>query len=223
MYENNKKITAITVSFLSILISFNLIASADAADFSAFNNQPVQAALDYLSYVQDDNICWSRLSDDPSANITDILEILEMYGSEFLDYDEENFNDVLSVCMDYYWHKHLNNVDDISNYLLVNELQEDDFIVSLLLCQNSDGGFGLTEGYASDIIDTNLALKALADLGETEAMTNAAVYIASLQNADGGFSYQQGLASNPELTAEIADIFGDCIIKDKLLDYVLKI
>ena len=65
-----------------------------------------------------------------------------------------------------------------------------------LMFQNPDGGFGLSEGYTSDIIDTKLTLKALTGIGETEAMTNAALYIASLQNEDVGFSYQQGLNSN---------------------------
>ncbi len=73
-----------------------------------------------------------------------------------------------------------------SNYILIEELQEDDCVLLLLISQNPDGGFGLAENYASDIIDTKIALKALADLGETEAMTKAAIYISSLQNADGG-------------------------------------
>ena len=61
----------------------------------------------------------------------------------------------------------------------------------------------------------------LADIDETESMTKAALYIVSLQNEDGGFSYQQGLVSNPELSAEIANILADCIAKDETLSYSL--
>ncbi|MDE7389574.1 MAG: hypothetical protein K2M82_01325, partial [Lachnospiraceae bacterium] len=113
------------------------------------------------------------------------------------------------------------NTDIVSKYLLLEFFQEEEYIEYILNSQNPDGGFGLAKNYASDIIDTKLALKALADLDETEAITNAAMYIAALQNADGGFSYQKGLPSNPELTAEIADIFSDCIIKDQSLAYTL--
>ncbi len=103
------------------------------------------------------------------------------------------------------------NTDDLVKYLLINNLNDEWYINWLISSQNPDGGFGLAEGYSSDIIDTKLALKMLADLGETEAMTNVAMYIATLQNDDGGFSYQSGLASNAELTAEIADILADCM------------
>ena len=71
--------------------------------------------------------------------------------------------------------------------------------------QNPDRGFGLAEGYTSDIIDTKLALKVLTNMDETEAMTNAVLYIASLKNEDGGFSYQQGLSSNAYLSTKIED------------------
>lgn len=52
-------------------------------------------------------------------------------------------------------------------------------------------------------------------------MTKAAYYIAALQNDDGGFSYQPNLTSNPELTAEIADILADCMRENVYLSYIL--
>ena len=88
--------------------------------------------------------------------------------------------------------------------------------------QNFDGGFGLAKGYASDIIDTKLALKALTDIGETEAMTNAALYIASLKNEDDGFGYQQGLSSNAYLSVDIANILVDTIEVNHVLSYYLE-
>lgn len=114
----------------------------------------------------------------------------------------------------------LNN-DQLSRYLLFKNLQNDCTVNYFLDAQNLDGGFGIDKGYTSDIIDTKLALKTLADLGETEAMTKAVIYIASLQNDDGGFAYQQGLASNAEFTAEIADILADCIKENQYLSYTL--
>ena len=64
-------------------------------------------------------------------------------------------------------------------------------------------------------------MKVLTDIGETEAMTNAALYISSLQNEDGGFVYQQGLSSNAYLSAEIADILVDTVNVNPILSYYL--
>ena len=153
-----------------------------------------------------------------TADIVNVLELLYSY-----EFNSNHIIEIINKSIYYYDSENIMNNDDLSRHLLLNKLSDEFYVHCLLKSQNIDGGFGIDYNYLSDIIDTKLALKALADLGETEAMTNAAMYIASQQNADGGFSYQQGLASNPELTAEIADIFGDCIIKDKLLDYVLKI
>lgn len=92
----------------------------------------------------------------------------------------------------------------------------------LLKEQNSDGGFGLAKNYCSDLIDTVYAIRTLLDIGETEAMTNAALYISSLQNEDGGFSYQQGLSSNAYLSADIANILVDTIDVNPVLSYYLE-
>lgn len=102
-------------------------------------------------------------------------------------------DDLLVNAFSYYYDKGVYNNDDFAKYFLIDGLYDKVYFNYFVNSQNPDGGFGLAEGCASNIIDTNLALKALADLDETEAMTNAAVYIASLQNVDGCFSYQMGL------------------------------
>lgn len=114
------------------------------------------------------------------------------------------------------------NTDTVSKYLILDFFQEEEYIEYLLRNQNSDGSFGLDKSFAGDIIDTKLALKALTDIGETEAMTNAALYISSLQNEDGGFGYQQGLSSNAYLSAEIADILVDTVNVNPILSYYLE-
>lgn len=169
----------------------------------------------YLISKQNDDYSWITNNHDDTADIINLLEHLNSDPNISMFESYENFQFIIKQSADHLISKNYFNTDDVTHYLLCDILQKDEEAYSIMLnSQNPDGGFGLAENYASDIIDTKLALKALADLGETEAMTNAAMYIASLQNDDGGFSYQKGLASNPELTAEIADIFGDCIIKD---------
>ncbi|MCR5836091.1 MAG: hypothetical protein K6G88_06280 [Lachnospiraceae bacterium] len=106
---------------------------------------------------------------------------------------------------------YINNIEVLSQCLIIDYKKDKRRIEKLLSLQNSDGGFGLAKNYESDILDTKIALKALQVLGETDAMTNAARYIFSNQNKDGGFGYQPGLKSNAELTADIANILADCI------------
>ncbi len=172
--------------------------------------------LSYLSLNQDEYGAWGVSGDYVTANIANILEYEILTG-----YENEILSDILSLSTDYFKMIYILNCDNLSCMLLINELQNEKDMDVFKGMQNADGGFGLFEGYASDIIDTKLALKTLADLGETKAMDKAATYIASLQNDDGGFPYQPGLASNLELTAEIADILADCIIKKQSLSDTL--
>ena len=209
--ENVKKIVAIVIAFVQML----LLSNSAFADTSFFNNEGIERnannvlsdGISYLYDYQNQHNHWVEDSKNSNTQIAYILNCFYLHGLEYesIPVMVDNINTSLFNC-------ELNNNDDFFNFLLINH--NDAYNKLVIDLQNPDGGFGLDKGYASDIIDTKLALKALADLDETEAMTNAAMYIASQQNVDGGFSYQQGLASNPELTAEIADIFGDCIIKD---------
>ncbi len=210
-----KKIRLVSL-LIAILQVFYLWSISVFAEVSAITRDTVlRDGLYYLELVQNNNGSWGEGEKSTTTNITNIIEYLSSYYSDIEVI--ESLEAVSSYCYCEDWI----NVDDISDYLLIDDLWDENDLLYLKNSQNPNGGFGLAKNYASDIIDTKLALKALADLGETEAMTNAAMYIASLQNDDGGFSYQPGLASNPELTAEIADIFGDCIIQDQSLAYTL--
>lgn len=185
---------------------------------NTFNNESsINIGLSYIKDNQSQDGTWGEDGEIQTAEIANILEyIVEQYNS-----DESNLFNMINDAGGYLFYKDSSNTDALAHYLLVDEFREQWFVEFFLELQNLDGGFGLSEGYASDIIDTKLALKTLADLNETKAMTKAAVYIASLQNDDGGFPYQPGLASNPELSAEIADILADCIIKKQVLSDTL--
>lgn len=73
---------------------------------------------------------------------------------------------------------------------------------------NADGGYGLTESYQSDVLDTRLVLEALVrkhltDGTHKEQADKAVQYLAKCQNADGGFSYLSEMDSDYRLTTEI--------------------
>ena len=219
----SKILIALTLAFSHVVLSFSFI-NCSAISSSSDENIDISfiSAIEYLKSKQSPKGAWICNNSDFTPEINNTLEYI--YNSDTLinmfEVEEEILN--ISLISENFMHSYkINNIDVLSHYLFTDNFQSKYEVNLLLIYQNPDGGFGLAEGYASDIIDTKLALKALADLDETEAMTKAALYISSQQNADGGFSYQQGLASNPELTAEIADIFGDCIIKDQSLAYTL--
>jgi hypothetical protein len=182
----------------------------DVMSYASIQQNAIDRGIDYLKSGRDEYNVWNDLDDFRTAYVIDVMEFL----SESCISKNEADN-LIDGVYDYYNSLYVTNSNDLSNLLLINEFHEDNDIVCLKNLQNPDGGFGLSDGYASDIIDTKLAMKALADVGETEAMNKAAKYIASLQNDDGGFSYQQGLESDPGLSAEIADVYGDCIIADQ--------
>lgn len=215
-----KKISCVIVwlLFLQLVCFPSITINADVITSRSDLSGVIDASVLYLKNHQTISGTWGDHEKTQTADISNILEnIIKI--SQLDDYN--TINEMIELATEFYYAEGASNVDEMSRYLVLDAIFVGIYKDYMITCQNLDGGFGLDKGYTSDIIDTKLALKALADLGETEAMINAALYIASLQNADGGFSYQQGLASNPELTAEIADIFGDCIIKEQLMSYVL--
>lgn len=177
----------------------------------------VDFGIDYIELNRDEYGVWHNLNDCAAANVINIIEYLNSIGIQ-----EEKVTDIIDGSVDYFEMMYCENVNDLSCFLLINALHADADISYLRCIQNTDGGFGLAEGYTSDIIDTKLALKALTDIGETEAMTNATLYISSLQNEDGGFGYQRGLSSNAYLTADIANILVDTVDVNPVLSYYLE-
>ncbi len=151
-------------------------------------------------------------------DLADILKIFEYISSIDNDYATDQFDD---LAYSFYESPSL-NIDSVSKYLLPKCNYEDSYIIDITFSQNEDGGFGLAEGYTSDIIDTKLALKALTNIEIADSMTNATIYIASLQNSDGGFGYQQGLSSNAFLSADIANILIDTVDVNPVLSYYLE-
>ena len=219
-----KRIKIISLLLVCIIFICNISQVIYAEEVISESNIQINSALDekinmsisYIEAQQELKGGWGEYGKLITADICNVLEYL------YLDkYKSGDLLDVLDNASIYFYNENILNTDDLSRYLLLDDLYDEEHIYLLIDSQNLDGGFGIDKGYTSDIIDTKLALKTLADLGETEAMTKAAIYIASLQNDDGGFAYQQGLASNAELTAEIADILADCINENQYLSYTL--
>ena len=69
--------------------------------------------------------------------------------------------------------------------------------------QNTDGGWGMDSGFASDLLDTSLALRALSRQGYGNALIlqNGLGYLLNNRNADGGLGLLPGEDSKPYYTA----------------------
>ena len=219
---------------IAALLTFHVICTFPCVNAYAgmfnddFQNQSiinvVDTSVEYLIKTQNAEYAWISNNKDYTANIINTFEYITCNASNIIDEakESERILKTIEKPSSYLWYKYYHNTDDLSYYLIVDKLQDYESIDELLCAQNDDGGFGLAEGYTSDIIDTKLALKALTDIGETEAMTNAALYISSLQNDDGGFGYQQGLSSNAYLSADIANILVDTVDVNPVLSYYLE-
>ncbi|MCR5837696.1 MAG: VWA domain-containing protein [Lachnospiraceae bacterium] len=100
--------------------------------------------------------------------------------------------------------------------------------------QNRDGGFGLMEGYTSDVLDTVLAINCMmeSDNDNIESINNSLSYLKKNQMSDGGFSYASE-TSNVYLTAytykTVSSFLDECAdssvktMTEKCSDYLLSI
>lgn len=85
-------------------------------------------------------------------------------------------------------------------------LRQEELLQGLLSMQNPDGGYGLTSDYESEVLDSMLALEALAygaDHPEDLACSRLLTYLRGIQQEDGGFACMAGMESDPILTLRI--------------------
>lgn len=214
---------------ISSILIFNLIfltpsisAFAEETSPSDSYNESVSETISFLKENQVNDHSWLINDLSISMDLSGIIESVYDISFGLFDEDYDVMDSMINISLDFLHNYHYRNNDDLFRYLQINAFHSNYLLDTVISLQNQDGGFGLAKGYSSDIIDTKLALKALTDIGETEAMTNAALYISSLQNEDGGFGYQHGLSSNAYLSAEIADILIDTVNVNPVLSYYLE-
>lgn len=94
---------------------------------------------------------------------------------------------------------------------LYEETGNETYFDEIMLSQNEDGGFGLTEQYQSDVLDTLLVYEALVhrnamDAEHSDVINRIIGYMLIHQNEDGGFSYTSRMESDDLLTLKAAVI-----------------
>lgn len=76
---------------------------------------------------------------------------------------------------------------------------------NILHSQNEDGGWGIAEGYESDVLDTALVLKSLVkdSNSQTSVMQKAASYLVNTQESNGSWSFDDQNGSSVFLTSQV--------------------
>lgn len=101
-------------------------------------------------------------------------------------------------------------IQDPQEYIEVRE--------SLIMCQQPDGGWGLTGDFESEILDTLLVVNALLKdtQPDTEPVIRGVSFLVQNQNSDGSWSYVKGQPGSIFLSAKCILLLNDFMIKTNL-------
>lgn len=150
-----------------------------------------------VSSAKDKALAWlqEQLGKEPETDLpNDILDILQLLRNEG---EEQDISTVRG------WEKiqQWKNTDQDARYAAA--LCDEETMEEVMERQNSDGGFGLTDGYQSDPLDSMLVLQGLQQCDMEQETKELVSYFESVQNEDGGYSYTEQESSDPWLTARI--------------------
>lgn len=186
------------ISFLAIIIlsCFSLCAAYQAKAETVFNSvnpgDQFATSLEWLRTNQNEDGSWGPDNEMKQLNSLTVVQLLGSYG-----YLPENYNKGLNWLQA----NPPQNNDYLARYLSIPDLATPEKINELAGVQNSDGGWGVSAGYASDSLDTALAIGALLNKeGYDLEISRAAEYLLSKQNPDGSWGLIEGGHSSVYLT-----------------------
>ena len=157
---------------ISIALSFSQLYSLSSGICSfAIETEPVTSYINYtenaIDYIYNNQFSVYDLDYSNYGIVSEINNIVEYVNSEnslFLSEDSYSLmQSILYQSTDTVLSFNSLNIENYSRLLLSNELRNISTINTFVTFQNTDGGFGLAEGYTSDIIDSKLALKTLTE------------------------------------------------------------
>ena len=187
-----KNIIAYTLTICIILSiitpAFNYTVQA-ASNADSTKNEIIKSSSDYLklSKNSDNSIGYSGLINDTAEAVA----VLERFTEE----------DV-SASIDWVNGFKKTNNDENARSIMANK--SSDTLSDIFKSQNTDGGFGLTAEYESDVFDSILVLEAINSLGQKDrsnATWRLVTYIARQMNKNGSYSYTKNSDENVALTA----------------------
>lgn len=101
-----------------------------------------------------------------------------------------------------------NSTEHLARKIMANAQQGNDvtsFVTELLSRQNDDGGYGEFHGYDSTVLDTAIAIQALAigNANNDEVLRTTLGWLVDEQNVDGSFAFNDSATSPVFITAQV--------------------
>ena len=156
--------------------------------------------LDWLQSQQNSDGSWS---DKDNTQLRDTSVILSLFAQI------DQANPTIANAIEWLMNAEANTADHLARKIIgleavgnsVPQLRQE-----LYDLQNQDGGWGITDDYRSDILDTALALRALHD-NEAQQTAKGIEYLNSVRNADGAWGFVVDGESNVYATTEVLRAF----------------
>lgn len=207
-WKANKK--RYIVSIVLLLFLNTLLNPSSYAATGEQINESVNNGVQWLIKAQNPSGNWGDYTEKDIPDTTEIAEFLNETGQA-----------PLSVNRAVYWLQNLNpSNNDFSARTMpfITQQTHDEVLSALTACQNPDGGWGLAEGYESDILDTVIVLNSLIkeDQADASIIKNGLGYILQNQNDDGSWSYTRGDAGSVSVTARAVLLLNKCALKTGL-------
>ncbi len=186
-----------TVLFISMFLVLSLITipnvrveGSSVNDLNTKKNEIIDKAVTFLinSMNEDGSFGDTQLLNDTAEAVFVLEKFAETENSKSIEWSNKNF--------------YIDNVDAKARMAVAE--QDNSAVKSLLEYQNKDGGFGLTEGYQSDVLDSILVLEAINACDNKSYGTEAwrlVCYIARQANSDGSYSYNKNSDADIILTS----------------------
>lgn len=143
-----KRYILIILIIIGVLVNLMPIYSYAAGKIvnQADSEWYVGKSISYLSMKQNDEGFWYSANKNETSRISDTYKYLESIGRQSsLIIQDLNKTEL------FFEYEEIKNNEDVANYLIALQPDDEYFCSWLALLQNKDGGFGLSDGYASDI------------------------------------------------------------------------
>ncbi|MFZ5988016.1 MAG: prenyltransferase/squalene oxidase repeat-containing protein [Bacillota bacterium] len=202
LYKSTLKKRLLALVLMVGILMTSIGFTANAAEVTQ-QESAITKAIDWLKANQNADGSWGSQTAQQIITTSQTATIFASLG----DQNE-------SVARATYWmdSQELINYDFIARvFPFVSQDKKNQLISELLSSQNADGGWGISKGYESDILDTCLILDVLMKSKDFKEEVQAVViYLTSVQNQDGSWGLLPGTEGS---------IYATSLVRAKLYAY----